>query len=514
MFAMNSLLMCDTYKTSHIDQYPKSLCKLYSYWVPRKTMFETLPIDKMAFFGLQAFVKEFLIDHMQDNFFCRNWKAIEESYRKYMNLQLGEGNYKVDHIRALHELGYLPLEIKAVPEGTLIPMGVPAIEVTNTHEDFAWVVQWIECIFQAELWKTCNHATIGKMYYDVAKKWYDDTTDGVDPRMACSDFGFRGMSCTNEAMRCSAAWLLSFNKTSTIPALPYIDQYYHADCSFNHIGIGALSTEHSVVGANFAFDGDERTFLRRMLTEIYPNASFSFVSDTYDYWNVVDNIIPSLKDEILAHNGKLLVRPDSGEMEDIATRTVVKLWDTFGGTVNKKGYKVLDPHIGIIYGEGCTLKNIEKIWKNLKKLGFASNNILFGVGAWPFAATFDGDKCRVNTRDLFGLAMKATNGVFGKTFDDGTVDKSMNVCREIPIFKDPKTDTNKLKKSHKGAINVYYNADGNLVAEDGLTVLGEKTLEANVRKNGTAFRTVFVDGKCVDKDTFTDIRNRLAKEVM
>ena len=108
--------------------------------------------------------------------------------------------------------------------------------------------------------------------------------------MACADFGMRGMSCMDEAVRCSASWLLSFNKTSTIPAINYIDKYYNADCKKNGIGLGAVSTEHSVMGANFSIDGDEITFVKRLLTELYPNTSFSMVSDTYDYWNMINNI--------------------------------------------------------------------------------------------------------------------------------------------------------------------------------------------------------------------------------
>lgn len=146
----------------------------------------------------------------------------------------------------LHKLGYLPIQIRAIPEGTLVPMGIPCIEITNTHPDFAWVVQWIECILQVELWKPCAHATIGHMYRELANDYYKMTCDDfLRPEMACSDFGMRGMSCIEEAVRCSSAWLLSFDKTSTIPAIDYIDTYYDACCWTERIGIGAVSTEHS-----------------------------------------------------------------------------------------------------------------------------------------------------------------------------------------------------------------------------------------------------------------------------
>lgn len=168
--------------------------------------------------------------YFQTSFFDIDEEEIVKQYTDTMNVQIGASNYDVDKIVQLHRLGYLPLEIRALPEGTLVTMGIPCIEITNTKEDFAWLVQWIECILQVELWKPCCHATIGHMYRNIADYWYNKTTDGLDGAMACADFGMRGMSCMDEAVRCSAAWLLSFNKTSTIPAISYIDKYYNADC--------------------------------------------------------------------------------------------------------------------------------------------------------------------------------------------------------------------------------------------------------------------------------------------
>ena len=492
-----ALLLCDTYKTVHQNMYPSSLQQLVSYWVPRKTMFSSNgEYTKMVFFGLQAFIQEYLIKYFNDNFFDQPLDDILTTYKKYMNIQLGEGNYDVEPLIKLHQLGYLPLKINALPEGSLVNMGVPCIEITNTDDDFAWLVQWIECILQSELWKTCNHATIGNLYYRLAKLYYDKTVDdNIDPRNAFADFGMRGMSCMNEATRCSAAWLLSSNKTSSIPALPYIDKYYDADCSFNHIGIGAISTEHSVMGANYALDGDERTFVKRLLTELYPHASFSMVSDTYDYWNMVENILPSLKEEIMNHDGKLLVRPDSGDQFEVTVETVQKLWDTFGGTVNSKGYKILDPHIGVILGDGSTLNCVRKIWKELERRGFAANNVIFGIGAFCFTAIFEGDRMIVNTRDTFGIAAKATWGLFDN--------------KELFIFKDPKTDTSQLKKSHKGLVFVEQDGDefkytDGLYSEDYIKMLNENHV--------SALRTVFQDGRMYNRETFSTIRERLANQ--
>ena len=481
---MNTLaiLLSDTYKQTHSRMYPKGLTKLVSYWTPRKSMLEKQ--NKMVFFGLQAYIEEYLMHYFNENFFGLPEKKVITQYTETMNIQIGEGNYDLSKIIELHRLGYLPLEIRALPEGTLVPMGVPCIEITYTKHEFAWLVQWIECVLQAELWKPCCHATIGYMYREIADYWYSKTTDGLDGAMACADFGMRGMSCMDEAVRCSAAWLLSFNKTSTIPAISYIDKYYDADCKNNGIGIGAVSTEHAVMASNYAVDGDEITFVKRLLTELYPNTSFSMVSDTYDYWNMVNNILPQCGKEIMKHNGKLLVRPDSGDIVEISIKTIEKLWKLFGGTIKNKGYKVLDPHVGIIYGDGCTLSNVQTIWEELEKRGFAANNITYGVGAFCFSAIIENGKLFVVTRDIFGIAMKATYGVVNG--------------KKIMIYKDPKTDISHLKKSHKGCCRVY-EEDGQLKCQDQLMEISDDSL----------LTTVFKDGELTRETSFMDIRERM-----
>ena len=484
------MLMSDTYKHTHPRMYPQNLTKLVSYLTPRKNMSESYP--NMVFFGLQAFLKD-LTQEFNANFFNRSISYLKDEYKHYMDIQIGFENTEWPKIEALHKLGYLPLEIRALPEGSIVNMGIPVVEMTNTHPEFAWVVQWVECVLQAELWAPCAYATIGKAYHDLAEKYYSETTDGADPFMAMADFGMRGMSCMEDSIRASASWLLSFNKTSTIPALPYIDKHYDANCAGNGIGRGAVSTEHSVMGANYAIDGDEITFVKRLLTELYPNTSFSMVSDTYDYWNMVDNIIPACKDEIMAHNGKLLIRPDSGDMVDISIRTIDKLWKTFGGTINAKGYKELDPHIGLIYGDGCTLNRVAEIYRVLKNNGFAANNIVFGVGAFCFHALFDEkDKMTVITRDTFGMAMKATYGEFGD--------------KKLFIYKDPKTDEGNLKKSHKGCCQVIRVGD---------VISGDEWYECLDMNMGwvpdamTALEPVFLDGELLRADNFMDIRRRM-----
>ena len=478
------MLYSDSYKQCHPKMYPDNQEYLVSYLTPRKAMNENFP--KMVVYGVQPFIFD-MMDAF-DGFFATPLEWAMYDYDKYIGTHLGLDNVARDRIIELHELGYLPLEIRALPEGTVVNMGVPIVEMRNTHPRFAWLVQWVECLLQTEVWPMCAYATVGWEYHKVAEKYYNMTAPGADPFMAMADFGFRGMSCMEDATRCSASWLLSFNKTSTIPALPYLDDYYNADCAKNKIGIGAVSTEHSVMAANYAIDGDEISFVKRMLTEIYPNTSFSMVSDTYDYWNMVNNIIPACKTEILAHNGKLLIRPDSGDMVSITIGTIQKLWDEFGGTVNEAGYKVLDPHIGLIYGDGCTLNKVTEIYETLAQLGFAATNVVFGVGAFCFHALFSPDnKFTVLTRDTWGMAMKATYGVFGGW--------------AVPIFKDPKTD-NGLKKSQRGCCIVIWDEEMKLFrCSDGW--------DEWVEDEATALIPIYRDGESINEQEFLNIRARL-----
>ena len=482
------MLYSDSYKQCHPLMYPDNQETLVSYLTPRKAMNEYFP--KMVVWGIHPFIED--IKQAFNEFFSLPLSRVMGEYDHYIGAHLGIGNVARDRIIELHELGYLPLEIRALPEGTIVNMGIPMVEMRNTHPRFAWVVQWVECLLQTEVWPMCAYATVGWEYHKVAKKYYEMTAPSADPFMAMADFGFRGMSCLEDATRCSASWLLSFNKTSTIPALPYLDDYYDARCAENKIGLGAVSTEHSVMAANFAIDGDEITFVKRMLTEIYPNTSFSMVSDTYDYWNMVNNIIPACKAEILAHNGKLLVRPDSGDMVSITIGTIQKFWDTFGGTINEAGYKVLDPHIGMIYGDGCTLNKVTEIYETLAQLGFAATNVVFGVGAFCFHALFAPDnKFTVLTRDTWGMAMKATHGVFGG--------------QSVPIFKDPKTDEGGLKKSQKGCCMVSLQTDGSFICTDGY--------DEWVPDQYTCLQPIFCNGKLINVPTFQEARARLYPEV-
>ena len=497
-FETIALLLSDGYKQVHAEQYPKGLTKLYSYFTPRRNRIPEL--DTMMFFGLQGFIKKYLIDYFKANFFDIDEDIVMTEYTRVVDTMLGHGNYNPEKVRALHRLGYLPLEIRALPEGSKVNMGVPCIEITNTHDDFAWVVQWVESLISSEIWKPCAHATIAKMYRNVVDRWYDKTVDDNIPHhKAISDFGFRGMSCLQEAEKASSAWLTCFSGTATIPAVKYIEDYYGMRNDVDHFATNAISTEHSVMCCNAAIDGDERTMVKRLLTEIYPHASFSMVSDSYDYWNLVDNILPTLKDEIMAHDGKLLIRPDSGDIVEISVKTIEHLWDIFGGTINSKGYKVLDPHIGCVYGDSVTMNRANTIYEELEKRGFASNNIVFGAGSFSFTCYQDANGgLQPLTRDTWSCAIKSTGGILNGKF--------------VPIFKNPKTDRESgfsFKKSQRGCCNVWYNKQTGLFEFiDGIDPT-KYTVDEWHKTYPSDYVLYFKYGEMVNEQTLTDIRNRI-----
>ena len=355
MNRMNPMLLIDFYKAVHAEMLPKDITKSVSYFTPRMSRVERW--DKVVMFGLQGFIKTYLIEYFNEEFFGKPFEEVVGEYKRIMDAALGADAYKLEKIEKLHKLGYLPIEIIALPEGAMVPMHVPMFGITNTHPEFAWLPQSLESLISAESWHPMIAATVGYTYREIVNRYYEKTCDDTVPRAkALGAFDFRGEECTDSAIKAGAGWCLSFLNTATVPTIPYLEQMYNCDCTKEPVAFGSPSTEHSVMCSNYAIDGDEVTLLKRLLTEIYPNTSFSAVLDSYDYWNIIDNVLPQIKEEILAHNGCMLMRGDSGDCVEVVTKTVFKLWEEFGGTVNSKGYKVLDPHVKAIYGDSITVQ--------------------------------------------------------------------------------------------------------------------------------------------------------------
>lgn len=480
------MLLIDFYKAVHAEMLPAKITKSVSYFTPR--MSRVRMWNKVVMFGLQGFVKTYLIDYFNERFFERPIDEVISEYERIMDASLGKGVYGLQKIKDLHALGYLPIEIWALPEGTKVPMHVPMFCITNTHDDFAWLPQALESLISAEAWHPMLVATVGATYRDIVNKFYDETCDdSVSRNKALGSFDFRGEECTDSAIKAAAGWCLSFVNTATVPVIPYLEKLYNCNCTKEPVAFGSPSTEHAVMCSNYAVDGDEVTLLKRLLTEIYPDTSFSAVLDSYDYWNVIDNVLPQIKPEIMAHNGCMLMRGDSGDCIEVVTKTVFKLWDEFGGTINSKGYKVLDPHVKVIYGDSITIQRCERIYEILKDNGFAASNVALGVGSFSFQCVEEDGILKPFTRDTFSSCIKATYCEIDH--------------KPYPIFKNPKEGG--FKKSQKGCCLVYKNDNGELCYKDEYTW---KEVSCNSKQE---LKAIFRNSELLIDDSLANIRNRL-----
>jgi len=477
---INPFLLTDFYKVGHPFQYPKGTTLVYSNLTPRKSRLDG--VDEMTFFGLQYFIKEYLIAYFNENFFEQPKEKLMKEYKRRVTSSLGGDLPTYEHIEKLHDLGYLPIEIKALPEGKSVKMKVPVITIVNTLPEYFWLTNFVESLISAILWQPCTSATVAKEYRKILNGFAEKT--GMPKEFVQwqgHDFSFRGMSSLESAVLSGMGHLLSFTGTDTIPAIDALEYYYRANADTELIGGSVPATEHSVMCSG-SKDGEIETF-KRLITEVYPSGIVSIVSDTWDLWKVCTEYLSELKETILARDGKVVIRPDSGDPVDIICgnpngRTenerkgvVELLWDVFGGTETKKGYKLLDSHIGAIYGDSITRQRATEICQRLMDKGFASQ-VVFGIGSFTY---------QYNTRDTFGIAMKATYIEIG--------DKS----REI--FKKPITD------------------DGTKISATGLLCVVKENNEYKLldrvdweKESQSELKTVFKDGKLIKEFSLAEIR--------
>lgn len=497
----NAMLLTDGYKLDHRRQYPSGTEYVYANWTPRSN--EHLPEakDGCVVFGIQYFIKKYLIESFNRDFFALDEETAVKTFKRRVDTFLGENGVGSEHIRALHRLGYLPLRIKALPEGTICPIRVPMVTVINTNPDFFWLTNFIETLMSCELWLPMTSATTARLYRKELKRHAEATgfPSDINIGFLCHDFSMRGMAGLEASITSGMGHLTSFVGSETIPAINAVEEYYGMDAETELIAATVPASEHSVMCAG-SQEGEFDTF-RRFITELYPKGFVSIVSDTWDLWQVVTDFIPRLKDEILARDGRVVIRPDSGNPVDIicgfphddinemsfqelsecgpAVKGVYELlWDIFGGTVNEKGYKVLDPHIGMLYGDSITLDRQKEIYRRLEAKGFAATNLVLGIGSYTY---------QYKTRDSLGFAMKATwcqvNG------------------EPREIFKNPKTDSG-MKKSLKGLIRVDADETGAYRATDCVTPEQER---------GGCLEPVFEDGVLLKEVSMKEIREKLCK---
>ena len=494
---INPLNAIDFYKAGHHRQYPLGTELVYSNFTARSGKLRNLPQDAddgVVFFGLQYFILSFLDEIFNENFFERGKDFAVQDYKEMLDTCLG-GDHDVSHIEALYDLGYLPIEIRAIPEGTLVPYRIPLMTIHNTKPEFFWLTNYLESVMSCMLWKSCTSATIARYYRQQLEKYAKETCDDMSlvPFQA-HDFSFRGMSGMEDAAMSGAAHLTAFSGTDTVLAIDLIKQYYTVDDTPSFIGGSVPATEHSVMCMGTQ-DSEFETF-KRLITETYPSGIVSIVSDTWDLWKVLTDYMPRLKKEILARDGKVVIRPDSGDpvkivcgdpmknqhLEDGSHHSeflgVIELLDnTFESTKNSKGYYQLNPKVGCIYGDSITPERCNQILKTLKEKSFATNCIVFGVGSYTYTYA---------TRDTHGFAVKATFGC-------------VNGQNRI-IQKDPVTDDG-IKKSLRGMVSVHRSDDNRLIVVDGLDHQDETSL----------LEVVYRDGELVKFQTIEEIREKVSK---
>ncbi|CAM4429134.1 nicotinate phosphoribosyltransferase [Pseudoalteromonas ostreae] len=521
----------DVYKEFHSRAYHPDVSEVYANFTSRSGKLSNIENnDKVAFVGLQYFIKSYLLEEWNEFFKVDKATAVA-NHKRIMSSMLG---YTVDvkYLENLHDLGYLPLKIKALPEGTLVPYLVPPITIVNTKAGFQWLTNMIETVLSCENWPIQTSTTTSVAYLKVFKEFAQKTGMPMEfVPFQGHDFSFRGMFGKHAAAMSGFGHLASgLVGTDTIPAVLFAEKYYGANVDNELVGCSVDATEHSVT-CSWIMEG-EIEFFKYLMQEQSPKGILSVVSDTWDFWTLVTDYLPQLKNEIMTRDGTLVIRPDSGDpvkvltgytispvsdyselftTQDEAEKEVLQkgfeayrfngqyfgfednniielmecevkgliecLWDIFGGTTTPKGYKLLDEHIGAIYGDAITLTRQRQILQRLMDKGFASKVVL-GIGSYSYQYV---------TRDTHGSAVKATSVV--------------KAGERLTIFKDPKTDTK--KKSAKGLLKIE-------------RVNGELTLFDDVTEQEEAqglLEVVFEDGKLVKETTLNEIRECINQQI-
>lgn len=518
---INASTSTDGYKLGHGSMYPYRTDKVYSNLTPRSDKHylkdaTSFYDGRLVWVGALGSLKE-ICDYWEVFFSSPEDVAINR-YAKRLMGYLGGFDPAVEKMASLHRLGYLPLEVKSLKEGTKVPMGVPTLTITNTLDEFYWLVNYLEPSLSANSWKTPTAATRAAEYRAIcdhfAKLTCDDNSH-VD--FQCHDFSMRGMSGVEDAARTGVAHLTQFLGTDSLGAMDYAENYYNVEDSL--IAVSIPATEHAVATSNIIYNQNkfpiskleaEKMFLIDLITERFPTGMISYVADSFDFWGVMTKVLPEVKEEILSRQdsdatpAKLVIRPDSGDpvkvisgyknseltlnkeglLECRETGKVISidesfgavevLYNIFGGHVNSKGYKVLNSKIGLIYGDSITPERAEAILLRLKKKGFCSSCVVFGIGSMSY---------QYFTRDTFGFAVKATHiGVEGEG--------------GISIYKDPKGDSG--KSSAKGLL---------FVTED-MELIEDCTPEMEASDNNQ-LKTIFKDGMFINETSLDEIRLRL-----
>jgi len=454
----NLILDVDSYKVTHFNQYPQNTKKLYAYIEARN-----LNSEELIFFGLQAFVKKYLLNPItQDD--------IDEA-EKFLLSHIGVFN-RDDWEYILNEHGgFLPIEIKSLDEGTVTNKKIPLLDITNTDEKVPWLVTYIETALLRSLWYPSSVATISREIKKIIFRYLDDTCTNFDDQLPFKlhDFGARGVSSYESSRIGGAAHLLNFLGSDTVEGAMFLKDYYDG----TDISYSIPASEHSTITA-WGKDNENKAHENIINQFLLEGKVIASVIDSYDTFETASKTISSeLKEKIINSKGTLVVRPDSGKLPD----TIIELLNTlsseenFGYTLNSKGYKELPSYIRVIQGDGVDKNSIEDILISMKENNYSAANITFGMG---------GALLQKLDRDTYSFAMKVSAIHDGNTWKD--------------VYKEPSND--KTKNSRRGRFAIVQN--------DELEVVDlEKLNQTNLLK------TRYKDGKLYNETDLKVIRNKV-----
>lgn len=451
----NIITMTDSYKFSHYAQYPDNTKTVFSYFESRVGA----KFPETVFFGLQYFLKEYLHGAVISKEKIADAKALCDAH-------IAPGLFNESAwLRMLEKHdGRLPVQIRAVPEGSVIPESNVLMTMENTDEEFPWLTNYLETLL-VQVWYPSTVATQSRAMKKILLGFLEETGDPALINFKLHDFGFRGVSSVETAGLGGAAHLVNFMGTDTVRGLEVARDYYGAGIC----GFSIPASEHSTI-TSWGQDGEGAAY-KNMLTK-YPSGLVACVSDSFDIYNACKNIWGgSLRDDVLGRDGTLVVRPDSGDPSDVVPRILEILGDKFGEMKNAKGFKVLNPRVRIIQGDGVNFSTLWEILTAVKRAGYSADNIAFGSG---------GGLLQQVNRDTQRFAFKCSAINIGGTWQD--------------VYKDPATD--KTKASKRGRVT--------LIQENGHV----KTVTGSEKSDSDLMKIVFQNGMLIGEEKFDLIRKR------
>lgn len=410
----NIILLTDSYKVSHHVQYPPHTTRVYSYFESRGGRY-----PEMVFYGLQYFIKRYLLGQVVTQ------EKIDQAHEYFKAHFPTDIFYKEGWEYILHKHGgRLPIKIKAVPEGTPVPVSNVVMTVENTDEQCFWLTNYLETLL-VQVWYPCTVATHSRAQKKVIKRFLDETGESPESvNFKLHDFGFRGVSSVETAALGGSAHLVNFSGTDTMAGLVLAKEYYGEACA----GFSIPAAEHSTI-TSWGREHEVDAFANML--EKFPSGLVACVSDSFDIFAACSELWgTALKEKIMSRDGCLVVRPDSGDPPTICLKILELLGEKFGAPPNAKGYKTLDPHVRIIQGDGIDGEMLERVLQHLKDSGWSADNIAFGSG---------GGLLQKLNRDTQKCAFKCSFVQSGG--------------KQIDVYKDPITDPG--KKSKRGRLSLH-----------------------------------------------------------